>query len=264
MTNTQIKYLSFVLLITGILATAWFSSKQTRTAQAFNLNQNIRNYWSAEMPVYPNVKEIPLSSNMNVSNTKMKMTWFRTNDIPLEVGNHYSSIWENQGHYVTKDVHPQGGKVSALDLKNNLLRQIIMQRKGDKTIVFVSLIMGQLTNLTKNDKEVDSKIIPIYPGSEGITSFGSNDKSGASKVITYINRGRINDNITFYKLEMQNRGYKLNKTNEFGKLATKKFTREVKILIFSKDKEEVTVSISEIENSNRVRVHISRITGKGE
>ncbi|MGM0596425.1 MAG: hypothetical protein ACQES9_05235 [Myxococcota bacterium] len=264
MTNKQIKYLSFILLIAGILATAWLSSKKTGTAHAFKNHPDLRNYWTAEMPSYPNAKEYPLSSKMNVSNTKMKMAWFQTNDIPLDVGKHYGSIWKNKGHYVTKDVHPLGGKVSALDLKNNLLRQVIMQRKNDKTIVFVSLIMGQLTNLTKNDKEVDSKIIPIYPGSEGITSFGSDDKSGNSKVVTFINRGRVNDNVTFYKLEMQNRGYKLNNTNNFGKLATKKFSKKVKILIFSKDKEEMTVSISEIENSNRVRVHISRITGKGE
>jgi hypothetical protein len=262
------KILTISLLLLAVGGVAFWNSTKIKRAGANYSPLIMKSFWNAPMPTYPGAKEMPLSQKMTMGNTKVKMAWFRTQDEPLAVARYYTNIWRNRGHHITEDIHPFGGKVSAIDIKYNLQRQLIMERKGTQTTVFVSLIMGKLMKLSNVNPKAETPLIPIYPGAEGIMSYGSNDRLSNSKTISFVSRGSMEDTIAFYETEMTSRGFKL-ATNSIDKLKKLKnlptqLKSKMTLLVFAKDKEEISVSISSIEGSKRTRVQINKMEGKGE
>ncbi|MBN2724392.1 MAG: hypothetical protein JXR95_10010 [Deltaproteobacteria bacterium] len=257
-----IKISTVIFIAAGIILTSWLRSGEIKKADA-NYNPVImRNFWPAPMPSYPTANEYPLSSRMKAGSSPMKMSWFRTTDEPLQITNFYSRYWKNLGHYVTEDVTPIGGKVSALDLKSNLLRQVVVSRKDGESTVFVSMIMGKLAKLSRVTQK--SVSIPVYPGAEGLMSFDSKDAIGDSTVINYVDRGTMADNVAFYNQQMAQKGYTVSSTQKQFKHIPGKMKGNMKILIFQKDDEEITVTLSPVPSSSRIRVHVTRMIGKGQ
>ena len=262
------KHLNKIIIISiftsSVVVSAWYSSDRIRTASASYSPLIMRNFWSAPMPSYPTAKEYPLSDKMSLANTRVKISWFRSTDEPLQIARYYSDIWKSKGYFVTEDITPFGGKVSSVDIKDNLQRQIVMEKKGKETTVFVSLIMGQLMKLSNIDPKSSNPVVPIYPGAEGLISFGSDDKLSQSSSISYVDRGTISDNISFYKKEMASRGYSLS-TDTAKQLSNipKKY-KSMTMLIFTRGTEESSITISSIAGSQKTRVNITRVTGKGE
>lgn len=261
MKNT-LKTLTVLIIVAGLGITAWVRSAEIKKASADYNPGVMKDFWPAHMPSYPGAKEYPMSARMKAGSSPMKMSWFRTKDEPLQITQFYGNYWRNLGHYITEEVTPLGGKVSAIDLKANLLRQVIVSRKNGETMVFVSMVMGQMSALSRVTNK--SVAIPVYPGAEGIMSFDSKDKVGDSTVLNYVNRGTIEDNIAFYDIQMAQRGYKPSSSQKHVKHMPSDVTKNIKILIYEKNDEEVTVTLSRIPDSSRIRVHVARMIGKGE
>ncbi len=249
------------LAFVAITAMAWVMSARESGATASKKPQSMHRFWPAPMPSYPLAREMPMSEDMYMGQARMKMAWFQTPDEPIKVANFYEGVWESAGYYVTREVHPYGGKVAAMDLKTNLLRQVMMTRDGAETTVYVSLIMGSPTQLLGSPTA--ELQLPVVPGAEGITQMGSRDPMANTSVIVYVNRETIQDNVGFYKTEMASRGYRLSADRSKIREISEKMGMDVQLLIFEREGEEVTVSISQVEDSRMTRVHMTRVRGKG-
>lgn len=258
------KLVRIVLVITAVVGmgmTTWAFSPKVPDARAVK-TRSLNNFWPAPMPSYPMVQEMPLSEEMFVGRSRMKMVWFQTSDEPLNVASFYRNFWESAGYYVTQDVHPYGGKIASIDLKHNLLRQVVMTRDGEMTTVYVSLVMGSPVQMLASGAH-DTQI-PIMPGAEGVTHIGSRDALANTSVLVYVNRETIEDNMSFYMQEMVARGYRPAAENARAAQVTERLGSAVRVLIFSKESEEVTVTLTPVEDSGMVRVHVTRVRGKGE
>lgn len=254
--------LSLLILATvAVSVTAWGLSARSSDASADRQGRSMHRFWPAPMPTYPMAREMPMSDDMVMGQARMKMAWFRTPDEPLKVAHFYEGVWETAGYYVTREVHPHGGKVAALDLKTNLLRQVVMTRDGDQTSVYVSLIMGSASQLMSG-ASVDSAL-PMMPGAEGVTQLGSRDPLANTSVVAYLNRETLEDNVVFYQKEMAARGYQLSRDQAKLKSLTAELGTGIHVLIFTREGEEVTVSISPLEESQLTRVNLTRVRGKG-
>ncbi len=249
------------LALVAVSATAWALSARSSDASAGRQPRSMHRFWPAPMPAYPMAKEMPMSEDMVMGQARMKMAWFRTADEPLQVARFYEGIWETAGYYVTREVHPHGGKVAALDLKANLLRQVVMTREGDQTSVYVSLIMGSPSQLMSGG--AGDPALPMMAGAEGVTQMGSRDPLANTSVIAYLNREAIEDNVVFYQKEMAARGYRLSGDAEKLKTLAAELGTGITVMIFSREGEEVTISISPLEESQLTRVHMTRVRGKG-
>ena len=256
------KIIAITLLISGIFVISFVNTSFNNAKAEYSV-EILKNFWPAPMANYPQAKIFPLSDSMTVTGSKLKMAWFRIADEPYKIAMYYSRIWKNKGYFVTENVHPMGGRVSAVDPGSNLLRQIVMIKQGKKTTVFISMNIGKMQHL--NSINASSKTsLPVYPGAEGILAFDSSDKMATSTVITYVDREDVKSNVSFYIQQMTAKGYSLSKQNdEFHKLpGVVKDT--VQILIFNRNNEEVTVTIAPVPGSKRTRVHIAKMRGKGE
>ncbi len=242
-------------------ATTWAFSPGVGPARAVGTH-SLNNFWPAPMPSYPMVQEMPLSEDMSVGRARMKMAWFRTPDEPLKVAMFYRNFWESAGHYVTQDVHPYGGRVASMDLAHNLLRQVVMTRDGDVTTVYVSLIMGSPAQMLATG--ASDTALPVMPGAEGVTHIGTRDALANTSVLVYVNRESMQDNVAYYMNEMAARGYRPAAENERAGQVAEKMGTGVRVLVFSREGEEVTVTLTPVEDSGMVRVHLARVRGKGE
>jgi len=256
---TRIFFLTVAFV--AVSATAWFLSARESGATAARAPKNMNRFWPAPMPAYPMAQEMPMSDDMVMGQARMKMAWFRTADEPLKVALFYEGVWETAGHYVTREVHPYGGKVAALDLKSNLLRQVVMTRDGAETSVYVSLIMGSPAQLMKGG--ATDTALPLMAGAEGVTQLGSRDPLANTSVIAYVDRETVEDNVIFYQKEMAARGYQLSGDQARLKSITDDLGSNISVMIFAREGEEVTISVSPVDDSELTRVHITRVRGKG-
>jgi len=258
------RILRIVLVMAAIAAmgiTTWAFSPGVSGARA-GAKRSLNNFWPAPMPSYPMAQEMPLSEDMTVGRSRMKMVWFQTADEPIKVAAFYRDFWESAGYYVTQDVHPYGGKVASMDLRNNLLRQVVMTRDGGMTTVYVSLIMGSFTQMLASG--AGDTQLPVMPGAEGVTHIGSRDQLANTSVLVYVDREDMDDNVAFYMQEMALRGYRPASENARAAQVAEQMGSGVRVLVFSRDSEEVTVTLTPVEDSGMVRVHITRVRGKGE
>ncbi len=208
-------------------------------------------YWPEPMTVYPGVSVMPLSSDMNLGrDNQVRMAWFTTEDEPLAVVKFYENHWNQAGYFVSRDVTPYGGRVSAVDPRTGVLRQITLSKEGGKTTVFMSMALSAPHDLDKTPED-----IPVYPGAESVISFTSNDALTSSDVVTFMDAGTAEDNASFYKNKLAELGYSL----------TKETTNNgVHMLVFSRAKEEITISVIWEASMKMSKVHVARIKGKGE
>jgi hypothetical protein len=227
------------------------------TARARRDPDLIRGYYPVPMPRYPGAKEYPLTRSMKVGQSGLKMSYFYTRDDPLKVANFYADRWLTKGYHVTRDITLAGGSVSALDVKAGVTRQVLIQKKGRTTAVFPSVYSG-LTQLTPNvatgaDPITDTP--PVFPGAEGVMTFGSKDHDHTNKVTMFLDHGGLEANVEFYKVEMVVRGW-IQKTH-FDGVPGRDSSHHV--LLFKKSGREVTINLMRVGKTNQVRVHITEV-----
>ncbi len=216
----------------------------------------MKGFFDVDMPSYPGAMELPLSRDMTVGDSPMKMSYFITRDDPLKIARFYSDRWKTAEYHVTQDVTLAGGNVSAFDVKSGVIRQVIITEQSEnRYLVFPSVTRQPLGITTStNEKSGFGSGPPVFPGSEGVSSFGSDDPDKATNVTRFINYGGIQANVDFYKVEMATRGWELRKlADEIPGIG-----RKHQVLLFNRGSQEVTINFTALsEESKQVRVHIT-------
>ncbi len=206
-------------------------------------------YFPVDMPRYPGAKERPILGSAEQGQSRTFMSYFVTRDEPLAVVQFYERQWRAAGYHVTADVTLRGGHASALDVRTGYLRQIVCFRQGDHTIAFPSVTRGIPAG---TGAPRAWQLPPVYPGAEGVTSFGARDPSATSAVLMFVDFASVEDNVAFYETQMAARGWKLEKKLD----EIPKVDEKVASLVFRKEGLECTVNILPVAHSKQVRVHI--------
>ncbi len=244
-----------ILLLAAAAASAGLSLVQGAvTASARPHHDSMSKFWPVPMPSYPGARERPLTSGMDAADARLFMSYFSTADEPLTVAMFYENRWRAAGYHVTRDITLQGGHVSALDLVTGVVRQIVFFKQGKRTIVFPSVTRGIPTGAAAQAKSA----VPIYPGAQGVTRFGADEGSGANEVVMFVDFGKVRDNVTFYRNEMQARGWTL--VQDMHKVPT--LPDKDHSLLFRRDDAECTINILTTPGSEQVRVHITLARGR--
>ena len=253
-----IKIFTVIFVCSGIAFLGLLAGGEHTKAQAKRDHDIMKGYYGVPMPRYPGAKEYPLSQEMAVGQSPMKMSYFVTRDDPLKVARYYADRWRVANYHVTNEVTLVGGNVSAMDIKTGVIRQVIITKQSeDRYMVFPSV--------TRQPHAVKTSVAgklglgekpPVFPGSEGVMSFGSDDPKTNTKVTRFVNFGGMKANVDFYKNEMASRGWTLRKLVDELPVVGKKH----QLLIFQKGLQEVTVNFTSVsEESDQVRVHITHV-----
>ena len=245
------KILLMAVLVTAVTALGIYNTESHSWDAVAAESTLPPDYWPEPMAVYPGANLIPFSRDMNLGrDNALRMAWFTTQDEPLAVARFYEDRWTTSGYFVNKDINPYGGRISSVDPRTGVLRQVTMSREGDMTTVFVSMLLGTPREVDRTPED-----IPVYPGAEGVISFSSNDVLTASDVVTFMDAGTVEDNVRFYKNRLAQHSYSLKRETE---------RKGVHMLVFSRGSEEITVSIIWDSSLKMSKVHVARIKGKGE
>ncbi len=254
--SPAIKIFTVIFVCSGIAFLGLLAGGEYTSARARMDQDPMKGYYEVDMPSYPGARETPLSKSMSAGEAPMKMSYFVTQDDPLKVAGFYADRWKVAEYHVTEDVSLTGGNVSAVDLKSGVIRQIIITQQSEgRYLVFPSVTKQPLGMQTSTANKLGpSDKPPVFPGSEGVSSFGSDDPETNTNVTRFINFGGIKANVDFYKNEMAARGWSLQKmVDELPGLGKKH-----QMLVFNREGQEVTVNISALsEESKQVRVHIT-------
>lgn len=216
----------------------------------------MKGYYDVDMPSYPGAAELPMSRDMNVGDASMKMSYFVTRDDPLKIAGYYADRWKTAEYHVTEDVTLTGGSVSAFDVKTGVIRQVIITEQSEGRYLVFPSVTSQPFGMTPSTDEKSGFAgkSPVFPGSEGVSSFGSDDPDKKTNVTRFINFGGMQANVDFYKVEMAARGWELRKfADEIPGIGKKH-----QVLLFNKGSQEVTINFTVVsEESKQVRVHIT-------
>ncbi len=245
-----------VTLAAGIAFLGLLSGGTHQGARAVDEPDPMRGHYPVSMPRYPGVKEYPLGSDLKVGDSPMKMSYFSTEDEPLQVARFYASRWKAAGHHVTEDITLQGGVVAAYDPASGALRQVLIRRKGRKSTVFPSVIAKPLQPKRVTAEKQDD--VPVYPGSEGTLTFGGRDPGHRSRVTMFTNYGGVLNNVQFYRGKLAERGWR-----EVPSKGGSPLPPEVsETLTFHKGSRELTINITRVDDEKHVRVHITEAQGQ--
>jgi hypothetical protein len=245
-----------VFIAAGIASLGLMAGGKHQGARARREVDRMRGYYPAPMPQYPGVKEYPMGSSLSVGSSPLKMSYFFTPDDTLRVASFYAAQWNAAGHYVTEDISPSGGIVSAYDPGKGILRQVLIKRQPDRTAVYPSLLAEPLRPATGN--HATSLDVPLYPGAEGVLRFGARDPGHRSKVTLYTNYGGLVNNVDFFRTRLPEQGWKEVKSKAPAVLPAN--TNQT--LTFHKGRRELTVNLTQMDSEGRVRVHIAEATGQ--
>jgi len=231
---------TFVLLMTGL---------GPKAAARVHKDPMI-GFYPVSMPRYPGVKEYPLTHAMKSGAAKLYMSYFVTRDEPLVVEHFYENHWRAAGYHVTSDITLKGGHVSALDVRSNVVRQVMITKRGDDSMVQVSVTVNPavLTRPVKPD-------VPVFPGAEGVTTVGARDPGTGSTVVTFIDFAKMDENLSFYEAEMGSAGWTLKQ--DVSKVPH--IPKSYHTLIFRKPNSECTINFMPVPGSKQIRVHITQV-----
>ncbi|HEY3356967.1 MAG TPA: hypothetical protein VGQ83_27200 [Polyangia bacterium] len=208
-------------------------------------------YWPAPMPTYPGSAPRPIVGDQTVGGSAMKLAYFTTPDIPARVGDFYAEEWRKAGLYVTEDITPKGGSVSAYDAVEGVMRQIVILARAGQTMVFPALVTEPVRVMEPATVPPE---IPVYPGATGVLVTTARDPIARSQVVAYMDEGPIEANLTFYKGEMQRLGW----ANETKAETHKDVGDDARILVYTRDGAECTVNFLKIDDTH-TRVHVTLV-----
>ena len=244
-----------VTIAAGIAFLGLLSGGQQKQARARQDVDLMQGHFPAPMPRYPGAKEFPMGKDLKVGASGMKMSYFHTRDDTLKIANFYGNLWKTAGYHVTEDITMKGGVVAAYDPAKGTLRQILIKRRDGKTMVFPSVMMEPIRPNTSGDTAGGD--IPLYPGAEGVLRFGSRDPGHRSQILLFTNYGGLVNNVDFYRTRLPEVGWK-EAVSKAKPLLPSQFHQT---LTFHKGARELTLNITQIDTSQRVRVHITEATG---
>jgi hypothetical protein len=256
---TRLARITVVLFVAaGIAFLGLLTGGRQDAAKARRDADPMQGYYEAFMPRYPGVGEYPLGSELKVSGTPMKMSYFHTEDDPLKVASFYVSHWKAANYHVTEDITLQGGVVGAYDPASGQLRQVLIKVERNRTSVFPSLVMQPMRPEASGGPGAGEKAdVPVYPGAEGVLHFGARDPGHESQVTMYTNYGGLANNVGFFRSRLPELGWKEVDTKGVSPLPVEM----AQTLTFHKGRRELTVNLAVIDSANRVRVHVAEGAG---
>jgi hypothetical protein len=206
-------------------------------------------FWPVPMPTYPGTAMRPVAADQRVGSSALKMAYFTTTDPPAKVADFYAGEWRNAGYYVTEDVTFKGGTVSGYDSVAGMMRQVVMMHKGGRTMVFPAVAVEPSKLL---DPSAVPPEVPVYPGASGLLVTSARDPIARSVVVTYLDEGTLESNLSFYRGELQRRGW----IDETKPLPEKFKSDDAHILVYSHEGSEMTVNLLKLDEGH-TRVHVA-------
>jgi hypothetical protein len=217
----------------------------------------LQGHYDAPMVRYPGVREYPLAGDLKVGGSGMKMSYFQTEDDPIKIASFFVSHWKTLGYHVNEDITLEGGVVGAYDPATGQLRQVLIRSQGGKSMVFPSLMAQPLRPAQGGAAAGEAEDVPVYPGSEGVLHFGARDPGHRSHVIMFTNHAGLANNVGFYRSRLPEVGWK-EVAQKAGGLLPEQVAQS---LTFQKGNRELTINLTVVDTSNRVRVHVAEASG---
>jgi hypothetical protein len=206
-------------------------------------------YYGPDMPHYPHAEEVPAGPASRVGGATVRMSFFATEDDPAKVARFYGSFWLQRRFFVRHDVTHLGGVISAWDAQRGLMYQVLLSARGHGTAVFPSVTTSPLRAA---ETRRDAPLVPLFPESRTLVTFGSDEKDKRARVHLSVNEGGLEANLAHYSRELRAAGY----APEAAKVPRLGPGRH--LLLYRKPGSEVTVNLT-AQGKRRVRVHIAEV-----
>ena len=210
----------------------------------------MRNYFPADMPHYPGVKEVPAGPASQMGGARVRMSQFITDHDPYQVASYYKKHWRSHRLWVNSDVTHRGGVVSAIDAQNGQVYQLLLTLRGKQTWAFASLtrMPGQALKT-----ETQEPPLRLMPGSKAVSAFSTRAANQQARVNISVNNQGMDQNLAYYRAELRRAGY----TPE--RAAAAPLGEGHQILIYSDHSgNEITVNIAVLAG-DRIRVHMMAV-----
>ncbi len=238
-----------IVIITYIILIALFGffyeEKGQLKAEQEDFNSKITMFYDFDVPHYPGVVEYPISNSSYINNARTQSSYFVTGDNPIHIGNFYINYWESKGLKVFSEFYPTGGNLSVYDLKEETVKNIIIQPyQKDQFMVMVSVVKS---DMMKREMNAFSDV-PVFKNSYGFVSYESEESYYIAATTTYMNPHPFKDNFDFYSKAPLKQGWKFNKEIKVDKIEFSK------TLSFDKGEKEMEINITEIEDGTSINV----------
>jgi hypothetical protein len=208
-------------------------------------------YWPAPMPEYPGATARPIVGDQTVGGSTFKMAYFSTKDSPAHVGDFFGGEWRRAGLHVTEDITPKGGSITAYDPTDGLMRQVLIVARQGQSLVFPAVVTEPVKVMAPTALPPE---VPIYPEATGVVVTAARDPLARSQVVTYLDSGSMDANLTFHQAEMTRRGW----TDETKARTHKDVGDDVQILVYTRDGSECTINFLKLDET-RTRVHLTLV-----
>jgi hypothetical protein len=236
-----------LFLCAGIALLGLLAGGEHRTARARLEKNPMVGYYPEGMPHYPRVRELPAGGSTKVGRSRVRMSYFTTEDEPDKVAAFYARFWRTRRFFVRDDVTHVGGVVSAVDAHKGRVYQALITVRGKRTMVFPSVTTSPTRAMESLDREAP---VPLYPESRAVIHLGASEGKTGARVVLSVNDGGLAANLDHYRRVLRSAGYRPeNRKND------KPLGDGHHILVYRKEGGEITVNLTAM-GEERVRVHI--------
>ncbi|MBN2695065.1 hypothetical protein JXR93_10405 [bacterium] len=238
-----------IVIITYILLIALFGffyeDKSELKASNEDFNTKMTMFYDFDVPHYPGVAEYPITNSSYVNNARSQSSYFLTNDNPIHIGNFYIDYWESKGLKVFSEFYPTGGNLSVYDLKEETVKNIIIQPYDkNQFMVMVTVIKS---DMMKREMNAFSDV-PVYKNSYGFVSYESEESYYIAATTTYMNPHSFKENFEFYSQTPQKKGWRFIKELKVDKIEFSK------TLMFDKGEKDMEINLTEMDGGTSVNV----------
>jgi len=242
----KVKYLIIVLYIVLVGVFGFFYENKNNELKAAPIKvnyTNLDNYYDVDMPVYPEVKEIPVIGEHYINNARAQSSYFVTQESPLNIAYFYMKYWTAQGLKPFKSITPNGGSISVYDYKDHATKTVVIKKetKDKFRVVLTALIDSKM----KREFNAFSDI-PHSKGSYGFISYESEDENYRASDISYFNPKSLIQNSNFYKKAMVENGWTFNQERSLPKIKISK------TLVFSKGRKIAEINLTNNNNNGTI------------
>lgn len=242
-----------LFICAGIAFFGLLAGGDHRLATARLQHDPMDGYFGVQMPRYPGVQEVPAGPASTVGKARVRMSFFATADEPAKVARFYSRYWRQRSYYVREDITHVGGVVSAVDVEQGRIYQVMISTRGERTMAFPSVTTSPLRAMETDDERALS--VPLFPESKAVINLGSKEGNVNARVSLSTNSGGLGENVDHYRRELRNRGFV-----EEAKQKEEELGPGQRVLLFRKGSREITVNLTAMDPAGkRVRVHIMEV-----
>jgi hypothetical protein len=246
-----LRMVGFLAICVAVAAVGLFTGGAHRDAIA--LKDPMRGYYPRQMPRYPDVNEVPAGSS-RIGGGPMKMSYFTTKHDPLKIGGYYAGAWRRLGLWVHSDITHRGGVVAAMDARKGRLLQVMMQVRGEHTLVFPS-VSRLATGSIKRGK---APPVALFRKSKVLLNSETTSGKRVARVHLSTNQGSLSANRTHYRTAMLAKGFKEERRAE-ANAALRRGKIKGDVMVFrSSTGAEVTIILTPL-SKKKTRVHLTTI-----